>query len=184
MVTAKPAACLRMLFPPACGRREVEEAPSTCFILPRVPSASPSPTRGWAFVASATYHHLMDATDFADTQLGMNHLDMSRLRTSLAYMVDEALIVSYVSIAEYEFAMAFGAETPGVAPTPQKRGPPPQLSGRGGRLPTWLAALRRPSYLGYSLLPISLCMNIDAELWILEELLGVLAKTWVAPTAR
>ncbi len=102
MATAMPAACLRMFLPPACGRAVVVEAPSTRFVLPRVISASPCPTRGWASVVSVMYHHLMDATNFADTQLELSPLDTSLLQANLVYMVDEALGVSYVSIAEYE----------------------------------------------------------------------------------
>ncbi len=61
--------------------------------------------------------------------------------------VDERWNDSFVSNEVNLHIILLGAETPGVDPTPQKRGPPPLLSRRGGRLPNCLAVMDRPFFL-------------------------------------
>ncbi len=91
--------------------------------------------------ASIILHIIAFVTNFADKLMG------NSFESIVAHMVDGTI----------------GAEAPGAAPTPQKRGPPPKPSWRGGRLPFLLAAECRPTLRGYPLvLLISPYMNIHA----------------------
>ncbi len=115
----------------------------------------------------------------------LKYINISHRHRDMESMVDTLVAASYVSFAEYVVNGTFGAETPGADPTPQKRGPPPLSIGRGGRLPTWLAAECRPTLRGYPLLLLlSIYRNMNAELWIQAESLELLALARVAPAAR
>ncbi len=65
---------------------------------------------------------------------------MGLLLGIVVYVINEVLIVSYVNGAMNMINGANGAAALGVAPTLQKRGPPPSRTRGGGRLPTWTAA--------------------------------------------
>jgi hypothetical protein len=91
--------------------------------------------------------------------------------TPVLNLADKLKKDSYVGIVRKMVDGFVGAETPGVAPTPQKRGPPPIPSWRGGRLPNLLAAECRPTLWGYPrLLLLSICRNIIATQLVTETL--------------
>ncbi len=123
-------------------------------LLPRAPTGTFRPTRGWAFTAMRLIIH--------------------RLRRRITpwfamYFVDK-LGKAYVLVMLKFDIRPHGGVAPGAALTPQKRGPSPPLTGREGRLPFWTAAPSRPLFL--QVLPFSRCMKFLNALW--AEL-----KTWV-----
>jgi hypothetical protein len=146
---------------PACGRSEPSVILNILRVQALAPGATLRPIRGWASSTSTIHRRIVHVMDFADT------------------LTD----TSFESFAVDMIIGTNGAEALGAAPTPQKRGPPPIPSWRGGRLPTCLAARSRPK-VSLPLLPLdSNYKNINTAHWRVEAS-WIVETVWVAPSAR
>ena len=92
----------------------------------------------WATSIQTIHHRIVNVLDFVDV------------------LQDASFASNVVNL----HIVSLGAETPSVAPTPQKRGPPPLPSRRGGRLPSCLAVKDRPLSLPVTTPAISTYKNL------------------------